>query len=274
MTNRVYLTTSIPYVNAAPHLGHALEFVQADALARHRRLRGQPVRLLSGTDDNALKNVTAARQAGMDTVSFVDRNASAFARLQTVLNLSFDDFIHTSSDPRHRPGVELLWRQCAGRGDFYRREYRGLYCLACEQFYLLSELVGDLCPEHRAPVETVAEENWFFRLSAYEEQIKAAILDQRVRIEPVERRNEVLALIESGLSDISVSRPAARAGGWGIPVPGDDSQVIYVWWDALANYVTALDYGGDQLAYRRWWADSAERIHLVGKGITRFHAVY
>ena len=230
-----YITTAIPYVNAEPHLGHALELVQADVLARHGRLRGRPVRFLTGTDDNALKNVVAARAADVEVREFVDRNAGRFCGLREPLALSFDDFIRTSADERHRAGVERLWRQCADRGDFYRRHYQGLYCPGCEQFYAPEELDGGLCPEHRFAPELVTEENWFFRLSRYTGELLDAVQSGRVRVEPATRRNEVLAFIRAGLTDFSVSRPAARAGGWGIPVPGDPGQFIYVWWDALAN---------------------------------------
>ena len=270
-----YLTTAIPYVNAEPHLGHALELVQADVLARHRRLRGQPVRFLTGTDDHALKNVTAAAAAGVGVREFVDRNAARFRGLRGPLALSFDDFIRTSADPRHRAGVERLWRQCADRGDLYLRHYEGRYCPGCEQFYASAELDHGRCPEHRLAPELVREKNWFFRLSRYTGGILAALHSGRVRVEPATRRNEVLAFIRAGLTDFSVSRPAARASGWGIPVPDDPDQVIYVWWDALANYITALGYGGgDERPYRDWWVDSGERVHVIGKGITRFHAVY
>ncbi|NED95355.1 methionine--tRNA ligase [Phytoactinopolyspora alkaliphila] len=271
----VYITTSIPYVNAEPHLGHALEFVQADVLARHQRSRGLLVRFLTGTDDNALKNVTAARSAGVDVREFVDANARRFLGLQEPLSLSFDDVIRTSADLRHRIGVERLWEQCARQGDFYRRHYEGLYCGGCEQFYRQEDLPEGLCPEHRVTPEPVVEENWFFRLSRYAEPLLETVTSGQVRIEPATRRNEVLAFIRAGLEDFSVSRPAARANGWGIPVPGDPGHIIYVWWDALANYITALGYGGpDQRAYQDWWVDSAARIHVIGKGITRFHAVY
>jgi methionyl-tRNA synthetase len=274
VTGRFYITTAIPYVNAAPHLGHALELVQTDVLARHRRLRGQPVRFLTGTDDNALKNVTAAREAGVEVARFVRDNAERFASLREPLALSFDDFIRTSSDPRHAGGVTRLWRECAAAGDFYRKGYEGLYCRGCEQFYNPAELVDGLCPEHRVAPEVVAEENWFFRLSRYAEPVLAALESGAVRVEPPARRNEVLAFVRAGLADFSVSRPAARAGGWGIPVPDDPAQVVYVWWDALTNYVTALGYATDDPAYRRWWGESAERVHVIGKGIVRFHAVY
>ncbi|MEV4638658.1 methionine--tRNA ligase [Actinoplanes sp. NPDC049548] len=257
-----YVTTAIPYVNAAPHLGHALELVQADVLARHRRARGADVRFLTGTDDNALKNVAAARKAGVPVQEFVRANGDRFAALREPLELSFDDFIRTS-EARHRQGVEELWER--SRGDFYRRRYTGLYCGGCEQF-----LDADSCPEHDTPPERVSEENWFFRLSRYEAEIRRILEDSVVRIEPAARRNEVLAFVRAGLRDISVSRSASRAGGWGIPVPGDPDQVVYVWWDALANYVTALDRD----AYQRWWAGSGERVHVIGKGIVRFHAVY
>ncbi|GIE79479.1 methionine--tRNA ligase [Actinoplanes philippinensis] len=272
--NTFYVTTAIPYVNAAPHLGHALELVQADVLARHARLRGRPVRFLTGTDDNALKNVTAARAAGVDVRDFVDTNAARFAALREPLSLSFDDFIRTSADARHATGVDRLWRECAAGGDFYRRAYQGLYCPGCEQFWAAAELTDGLCPEHRVVPEPVAEENWFFRLSRYTGRILELLESGRLRIEPAARRNEVLAFVRAGLTDFSVSRPAARAGGWGIPVPGDPDQVVYVWWDALANYVTALGYGDGDPAYRRWWAGPGERAHVIGKGIVRFHAVY
>jgi methionyl-tRNA synthetase len=261
-----YLTTTIPYVNAAPHLGHALEFVQADALARQRRRRGDDVRFLSGTDDNSLKNVLAAEAAGLDVQAFVDRNAAKFKELQAALNLTFDDFIRTSTDPRHKRGVEALWRAC--RDDFYRGRYEGLYCVGCEHY-----ITEDRCPEHAEPPQRLAEENWFFRLSKYQGQIHDAIKTGVLNIEPAARRNEVLAFIAGGLRDFSVSRSQHRARGWGIPVPDDPDQVIYVWWDALGNYVTSLNYP-DGPDYQRWWVNADQRIHLVGKGVLRFHAVY
>ncbi|SFQ71237.1 methionine--tRNA ligase [Amycolatopsis rubida] len=255
------ITTAIPYVNAEPHLGHALELVQADVLARHRRLRGTDVRLLTGTDDNALKNVTAAKAAGVPVREFVGHGAARFAALREPLGLAVDDFIRTSTDRRHLDGVRRLWQASARRGDFSLRDYTGRYCVGCEQFYA----DGERRREHETPPEIVTEQNWFFRLSRYAGEIRDLLETGRLRIEPAARLREVLGFVRSGLSDISVSRPAARSDGWGIPVPGDPDQVIYVWWDALASYLTADPSR---------WAQAAERVHVIGKGILRFHAVY
>jgi methionyl-tRNA synthetase len=271
---RIYITTTIPYVNARPHLGFALELVQADVLARYRRSTGEQVRFQTGTDDNSLKNVLAAEAAGTGVQEFVDTNAAAFTGLAKPLDLSVDDLIRTSTDPRHRAGVERLWQACAASGDLYRKHYEGLYCVGCEQFYATAELKDGRCPDHGTVPDLVSEENWFFRLSRYAVQLRSLIASGTIRIEPAERRNEVLALIDSGLEDFSVSRSTQRARGWGIPVPGDPGQVIYVWWDALGNYLTALDYAGDGENLTRWWAGASRRVHLLGKGVLRFHAVY
>jgi methionyl-tRNA synthetase len=271
---RTYLTTTIPYVNARPHIGFALELVQADVLARHHRDRGDDVRFQTGTDDNSLKNVLAAEAAGIGVQEFVDGNAAAFIGLAGPLSLSVDDVIRTSRDPRHRPGVERFWRACGEAGDLYRRHYEGLYCVGCEQFYTPAELSDGRCPEHGTEPRLVSEENWFFRLSRYGGRLHDLITSGALRIEPAGRRNEVLAFIAGGLEDFSVSRSTSRARGWGIPVPGDDGQVIYVWWDALNNYLTALGFGSDGEDYRTWWTGAQRRIHLLGKGVLRFHAVY
>jgi methionyl-tRNA synthetase len=270
----LYITTTIPYVNARPHLGHALELVQADVLARHHRGRGGQVRFQTGTDDNSLKNVLAAEAAGVGVQEFVDGNAAAFTALAAPLSLSVDDVIHTSRDPRHRVGVERLWTACGRSGDLYRTHYEGLYCVGCEQFFTPAELDHGRCPDHGTEPQRVSEENWFFRLSRYGDRLHELIASGALRIEPAERRNEVLAFIAGGLADFSVSRSISRAHGWGIPVPGDPGQVIYVWWDGLGNYLTALGYGSRHDDLRRWWTGAARRIHLVGKGVLRFHAVY
>jgi methionyl-tRNA synthetase len=261
--DNLYITTAIPFVNAAPHLGHALELVQTDAIARHARARGRCVRFLTGTDEHAPKNAAAAELAGTPTAEFVAGNAERFRALAGVLDTSYDDFIRTSADPRHRPAVEAIWRACEAAGDLARATYAGWYCAGCETF------VDRTCNEHDTPPEFVEEENWYFRLSRYAAQIRARIERDELRIVPRERRNEVLAFLDGGVRDISVSRSRERARDWGIPVPGDPGQIIYVWFDALVNYVSALD--GDLRG--RWWTDAAVRRHCIGKGIVRFHAV-
>jgi methionyl-tRNA synthetase len=270
-----YVTVAIPYVNAAPHLGYAYELVQADVYARARRAAGDRVRFLGGTDDYSLKNVVAAEAAGVPTRAYVDGNAARFEALAGPLELSFDDFIRTSADPRHQPAVERLWRACLAAGDLYRRPYEGDYCVGCEQFYPPAELVDGRCPEHGTPTERVAEENWFFRLSRYRDHVEDLIASDRLAVRPEPFRREVLAFVRAGLDDISVSRSVARARGWGIGVPGDPSQVVYVWFDALTNYLSALRYGEPGSAdLCTWWTGADLRVHVVGKGILRFHAVY
>lgn len=271
---RYTVMTAIPYVNGRPHVGHGLELVQADVLARHRRQRGDEVRFQTGTDDNALKNVYSAEAEGITPMEYVARVAERFSGLRGSLDLSFDDFIRTSSDPRHKPAVAKLWAACAAHDDFYRKAYSGRYCLGCERFYTADELTADgLCEEHGTSPELVEETNWFFRLSNYQDQLAELISTDRLRIEPASRKREVLSFIEAGLEDFSVSRSMARARGWGIPVPGDLDQVIYVWFDALANYISAPGYATDEAQFDRWWNHS-ERVHVIGKGIIRFHAVY
>jgi methionyl-tRNA synthetase len=269
-----YITTAIPYVNAQPHIGHALELILADVLARYHRLRGDDVRFQTGADENSLKNVQAAQQEGIPTAQLVARNAARFAALRPVLDLSFDDFIRTSAEPRHAEGVERFWQACAARGDLYKRHYAGLYCVGCEQFYAEDELVDGRCPTHHTVPERVEEENYFFRLSRYADELYRLIESDQFRIVPTTYKSEILSFIRRGLVDFSVSRSQARAHGWGISVPGDEGQVVYVWFDALINYITALDYAQDGAAYVRFWAGSQERTHIVGKDIIRFHAIY
>lgn len=270
-----FLTVAIPYVNAEPHLGYAYELVLADIHARASRLDGAETRFLGGTDDYSLKNVLAAETAGVPVREFVDTNATRFEILRVPLDLSFDDFIRTSADPRHIPAVHRLWEAAAANGDLYKQPYTGDYCVGCEQFYGADELDDGRCPEHLRRVERIEEENWFFRLSRYQEELIDLIESNTLQISPPPFRNEVLAFLRSGLEDISVSRSSERARGWGVPVPGDPSQVIYVWFDALTNYISSLDYGAsDDSAYQRWWVDADARCHVIGKGILRFHAVY
>ncbi len=257
------VSTAIPFVNARPHLGFAYELVLADVLARHHRRRGRAVHFVTGTDDNSLKNVVAARVAGVTTRELVDRNADAFAALGSLLDIAPDDFVRTSTDPRHRPTVEWLWCACAASGDLYRKSWTGRYCAGCEAF-VDDDVV--ICEEHKLPPEPVSEDNWFFRLSRHRDPLRDAIRSGRLAIVPEAARAETLAFLDGDVRDLSVSRVATRSGGWGIPVPDDPSQVIYVWFDALVNYISSIGLAG--------WRSAADRTHVIGKGITRFHAVY
>jgi methionyl-tRNA synthetase len=273
MSRTLYVSTAIPFVNAPPHLGFALEMVLADTLARHGRACGEQVHFVTGTDENSLSNVRAAEAARVPTREFVDANAARYRSLDRVLDASFDDFVRTSADPRHVAAVQALWVACERAGDLERRPYRGLYCVGCEQFLDPDELEEGLCPEHRKAPEVVEEDNWFFRLSRYERPIRDALASGRLRIEPRERAREVERFLAAGLRDVSVSRSRTRARGWGIPVPGDPEQIVWVWFDALANYLATLGYPADEARCRRFWADAERRVHVIGKGIVRFHAV-
>jgi len=272
--DRYYITTAIPYVNSTPHIGFALEITQTDSFARYRRLRGDDTYFLTGTDENSLTNVLAAEREGISTDKLVERNSQRFLDLREHLDLSFDQFIRTAADPLHKAGVERIWRAVQEAGDIYKKNYSGLYCVRCEQYYSSSELIDGMCPEHGIPPELIEEENYFFRLSRYADQLYDLISSDRYRVIPESRKNEVLSFISRGLDDFSVSRSRQRARDWGIPVPGDPSQVIYVWFDALTNYITALDYAHDGPKYRHYWVENPHRVHTIGKGIIRFHAIY
>lgn len=266
-----YLTTAIAYVNAAPHLGHALEFAQADVIARYQRLHRKETALVTGADENSLKNVHAAERAGMSTPALCERNAGIFKGMAEAIGLTYTNFSRTSDQEIHWPGVRKLWGLCEKSGDIYKKKYRGLYCVGCESFYEESELVEGLCPEHRIAPEMVEEENYFFRLSRYQDKLEKLIESGELEVHPESRRNEVLSFIRSGLKDFSISRSVARAKGWGVPVPGDETQMMYVWFDALSTYLTGIGYGQDDETFRRFWPADA---HVIGKGILRFHAVY
>jgi methionyl-tRNA synthetase len=268
---KIFVSTSIPYVNAAPHLGHALEYVEADVIARRHRLLGDSVFFLSGSDENSLKNVQSAEKMGMPVEDLVKENFNKFFQLKKSLNLSIDEFIRTTEE-RHFLGAQKLWKAC--EKDIYKKNYSGLYCVGCEEFYKENELIDGLCPEHKKKPELVEEENYFFKLSQYEDELKKLIEKDELKIIPETRKNEVLKFIESGLQDFCISRSSERAKGWGIDVPGDPTQKIWVWFDALSNYINALGYGENGKKFYEFWQKSDARLHVIGKGIIRFHAIY
>ncbi|KKS38938.1 MAG: methionine--tRNA ligase [Candidatus Sungbacteria bacterium RIFCSPLOWO2_12_FULL_41_11] len=278
MSSKYYITTAIDYVNAKPHIGHALEKIQADVLARFHRIKGDDVWFLTGTDEHGAKIARAAEAAGKNPKDFVDENSEKFRELKikNVLNLSWNDFIRTSDQKRHWPGAQKLWLKLFEAGDLYKKKYRGLYCVGHEAFVTEKDLVQGKCRDHQKEPEVIEEENYFFRLSKYSKEVELRIRNNELRIIPESRKNEILSLIESGLEDVSFSRPRKDLS-WGIPVPNDPEHTMYVWCDALANYITAIGYGQEknyELGIRNygfeqlWPAD----LHVIGKDILRFHA--
>ncbi len=267
---KFYITTAIDYVNAPPHIGHALEKIQADVLARYHRVKGDDVFFLTGADEHGLKIFRAAETAGQNTQAFVDANSEHFKRLKETLNLSWDDFIRTSDQTRHWPGAQELWLKLLAGGDLYKKKYQGLYCVGCESFKTERDLVNGKCPDHNQAPEKMEQENWFFKLAKYQKEIESKIKNNELKIIPESRRNEILSFIESGLEDVSFSRPKKDLP-WGVPVPNDPDQTMYVWCDALANYLTAIGYSSkiqDSRFKTLWPAD----LHVIGKDILRFHA--
>ena len=264
-----YLTTPIYYPNDVPHIGHAYTSVAADFVARYQRLRGREVFHLTGTDEHGLKLQRAAEAAGQDPQRWVDEMEPKWRETWARLEIAYDDYIRTT-EPRHTVAVQRLLTAVHenGRDDIYLGTYEGLYCVSCEAYYTEDELVDGLCPIHARPVERVTEENYFFRLSAYRDRLLEHYERNPGAIEPETRRNEILSLIRGGLKDFSISRTNFR---WGIPLPWDPQHVCYVWFDALTNYITAAGYGTDDERFARIWPAD---VHLVGKDIVRFHAVY
>jgi len=271
--SKYFISTAIPYVNGAPHAGHTLEFVQTDAYARYLRQIGHEVYFLSGTDENALKNVLAAEKDGKSTKEYVDENTQKFYQLKDLLNLSLDGFIRTTEE-RHFAGTTKLWNSLDPK-DIYQDEYEGMYCVGCEEFKTAKDLDEEgNCPEHKKKPELIKEKNYFFKLSNYQKQIEQLIKSDVIKIVPEKRKNEVLGFLREGLQDFSISRSNERARNWGVPVPNDPSQRIYVWLDALGNYITALDYASEGELYKKFWEGTGERVHVIGKGIVKFHALY
>lgn len=271
MASKFYLTAAIPYVNAKPHLGHVLEWLQADTIARYQRLMGNDVAFTCGTDENSLKNVQAAEKIGQPIQDWLDEYAQIFTDSFKKFNISLTHFGRGSDQVNHWPGVQELWSRCVTAGDMYQKSYDGLYCVGCESFYSESELIDGLCPEHLKAPEKVTEKNYFFRLSKYQQKIFELINTGVLVIRDERYKNEMLAFINQGLEDFSVSRSIERSRGIGVPVPDDPSQVMYVWFDALAIYLTAIGWRCDSAQFDHYWPAD---LHLIGKGITRFHAVY
>jgi methionyl-tRNA synthetase len=267
-----YLTTAIFYVNGAPHLGHAYEAIASDALARFKRLDGYDVMFLSGTDEYGEKNARTAAKEGIEPQAFVDRNAALFEKMTEYLHISNDDFLRTSQ-PRHHAAAQAIWKKLSEAGDIFRGSYKGWYSVRDEAYFTEDELTkgegGEFFAPSGAEVEWVEEDSYFFRLSHWADKLLAYYEANPDFIQPPSRRNEVVSFVKSGLRDLSVSRRRLK---WGIPVPGDEEHVMYVWLDALTNYLTGVGYPDTESdTFKRYWPAD---LHVIGKDIVRFHTVY
>ncbi|MDD2851344.1 MAG: methionine--tRNA ligase [Desulfuromonadaceae bacterium] len=262
-----YLTTPIYYVNDVPHIGHAYTTVAADVLARYKRLMGYDVYFLTGSDEHGQKVEKAATTAGETPLELADRVVKRFQALWDRLGISRNDFIRTTQE-RHKRGVSQIFKDILDSGDIYLGEYEDWYCTPCETFWTETQLIDGRCPDCNRPVEKLKEESYFFRMSKYQEQLLAHIEANPDFIQPKSKRNEIISFVKEGLRDLSVSRTTFS---WGIPVPGNDRHIIYVWFDALTNYITALGFPDKTGNYGRYWPVD---VQLIGKDILRFHAVY
>ncbi len=267
MAEPFFVTTPIYYVNDVPHIGHAYPTVAADVLARWRRMHGDDVLFLTGTDEHGLKVQRSAEQHGVSPIEWADRTSQRYRDTWAALDISYDDFIRTT-EPRHHTAVQEFLQRIYDRGDIELGTYEGQYCVPCEAYYTDDELVDGNCPIHKRPVDHVVEENYFFRLSRYEQRLLDYYEQHPDAVQPESRRNEVIGFIKGGLRDFSMSRTSIS---WGVPVPWDDRHVTYVWFDALINYCTAAGLGSDPEKFSRFWPAD---VHVIGKDILRFHAVF
>lgn len=265
--NKFYVTTSIPYVNAEPHIGFAMELLQADVLARYARQQGKEVIFATGTDEHGGKIAEKAAEAGVKPQEYADTVSKAFSDMAKLLDASNNRFIRTT-EKAHEQRAQLIWKNLA-KGDVYKGKYTGWYCTGEETFFTETEVKANngVCPAHNRPYDKIEEENYFFKLSRYTGQVGEAIKSGQFRVIPDTKRNEILSVIDSGLDDISISRPKDKIS-WGIPVPGDKDQVMYVWFEALMNYITVLGYPEHEDFQKFWPAD----VQIIGKDIIRFHA--
>jgi len=270
-----YVTTPIYYVNDRPHIGTAYSTIVADVLARYHRLRGEPTRFLTGLDEHGIKLERRARELGMEPQPFVDSMVPPFKAAWKELSCEYDDFIRTTEE-RHKVRAQELWKLCEKRGDIYKANYDGLYCVGCEAYYTEKDLLdGRVCPTHKKPVEVLSEQTYFFKLSAYGDKLLEYFEQNPKFVQPEGRFNEVKSFVREGLKDISISRGTFN---WGVKVPEHPEHVIYVWFDALTNYISSLGApllpGDDPALFQQFWTPNAKVVHIVGKDILRFHAIY
>jgi methionyl-tRNA synthetase len=261
---KFYVTTAIDYINARPHIGHALEKIGADVAARYHRLCGDEVFFLTGTDEHSLNVQRQAEKEGLTPREYCERMIPSFTDTWAKLGISYDGFLRTT-DPQHEAAVGLVFERLAKAGYLYQADYEGLYCPSCENYYAEKDAPDFHCPLHKRPLERLKEKNLFFKLSAFQERLQKLIETAEFRIEPVIRRNEILSLLREGLQDVSFTRANQK---WGVLSPVEPHQTVWIWPDALTNYISAIGYGSDEAKFRRWWPAD---VHIIGKDITRFH---
>ena len=272
MPKPFYLTTTLPYVNADPHIGFALELVQADIIARYHELLGEEVFFNTGTDEHGLKIYRNALAAGKEPQAYVDEYAAKFRRLPEALGVSPDIHFIRTTDSKHKAAAQEFWKRCEQAGDIYKKQYKIKYCVGCELEKTDSELVGGRCPIHpNLELELIEEENYFFRFSKYQKLLLELYRDRPDFVVPASRFNEVKAFVERGLEDFSISRLKEKMP-WGVPVPGDDTQVMYVWFDALVDYISTIDWPQDEASFNKWWVDTGGVVQFAGKDQVRQQA--
>jgi len=268
LNKKFYITSAIAYANSLPHMGHAMEFILTDSIARYKRMMDFDTFFLIGTDEHGVKIYNTALKNNLKPQELVDKNSNLFRNLKDVLSLSNDDFIQTTDKDRHWPAVQKMWNLLLDNDDIYQKEYEGLYCEGCEAFMKEKDLVDGKCPVHKKELSLVKEFNYFFKLSKYSDKIVDLIESGEVKIIPDFRKNEFLNIAKEGLHDISFSR-SRSALPWGIDVPNDKDQVMYVWCDALTNYISAIGFDKETEQFKKYWPAD---MHVIGKDIVRFHA--
>lgn len=268
MKEKFYLTTAIAYPNAKPHMGHFLEFVEADALARYKKMKEFDVFFLTGTDEHGLKIEEKAKELHMTPQDLVNQNTQIFQHLKTDMDVDYSDFIRTTDD-RHVKTAQEIWTKIYEKGDLYKKQYKGLYCIGCESFKTEKELIHGKCPDHEKEPIVLEEENYFFRLSKYTDILIEKLESGELSIIPEFRKNEIVNVARKGLLDVSFSRPKASLS-WGIEVPNNSQHVMYVWCDALTNYLSGIGYSDNPKLFTRYWPAD---VHIIGKDISRFHAL-
>lgn len=269
MSKKYYIATAIPYANGAPHMGHPMQPLYGDVLARHYRERGYDVFLLVGLDENGQSVYNKAKCAGIDVRVFTEDVRKKFMQLHKKLNDTYDGFIRTTDEKNHWPTAQEIWRRAEAKGDIYKKNYKGLYCVGCEEFKLERDLVDGKCPDHLTKPEAIEEENYFFALSKYQDFLLDLFKKNKDFVYPKNKYNEAHQIIKGGLEDVSISRPKTRLP-WGVPVPGDDNHVMYVWFDALTNYLSGIGFTSDREKFEKYWPAD---IQIMGKDNNKWHSI-